>query len=55
MASLTRAGRAEILRSAQKDEEFCQELQDELSQVAGELTGKHDYYYYVLRSFQNSY
>ncbi|XP_059490562.1 peroxisome biogenesis factor 10 [Neocloeon triangulifer] len=39
MGSLTRAGRAEILRSAQKDDEFCQELHDEISQVTGEITG----------------
>ncbi|CAB3380127.1 Hypothetical predicted protein [Cloeon dipterum] len=39
MTSLTRAGRAEILRSAQKDEEFCQELQEEISLISGEVTG----------------
>jgi hypothetical protein len=39
MASLTRAGRAEILRSAQKDEEFCEELQEEISLLVGDLTG----------------
>jgi hypothetical protein len=39
MVSLTRAGRAEILRSAQKDEEFCGELQEEISLLVGDLTG----------------
>jgi hypothetical protein len=45
MSNFSRAGRAEILRAAQKDDEFCNVLKIQLSDFVGDIAGEiHNMY-----------
>lgn len=43
MNNFSRAGRAEILRAAQKDDEFCDQLVVQVSDFVGDVAGMHTY------------